>query len=86
MKAHEVKKIIFCPNKIKIDYDKSQAIFFVNLKTKPFDYEGEFAVENPKSGKLEKKNEIRKFSHLRFNFNSQKEVNNFSALVKKGQF
>ncbi|CAG8850396.1 4635_t:CDS:1, partial [Racocetra persica] len=54
--------------------------------TKPFDYEDKFPVKNPQTGKLEEKIETRKFSHLQFIFNSQKEVNNFSAQVKTGQF
>ncbi|CAG8461057.1 16961_t:CDS:10 [Gigaspora margarita] len=55
-------------------------------KTEFFDYEGIFPVKNPKTGKLEGKIEIRKYSHLRLTFNSQKEINNFSRSVKKGQF
>src|SRR4051812_21785362 len=84
-KTHETKKIIFCPKEIKINYDGSQGIYFVNLETEPFDYEGEFIDKNPTTGKLETKKETRKFSHLKFTFNSQKEIDNFSALVKTGQ-
>src|SRR5205085_8861778 len=67
-------------------YDGAQGIFFVCLETEPFDYEVKFVDTNLKTGKLEEKNEIRKFSRLKFTFNSQKEINDFSVLVKKGQF
>jgi len=85
-KTHETKKITFRPTNIEVNYDKAQGIFFVNLETEPFDHEGKFVDTNPKTGKLEEKNEVRKFSRLKFTFNSQKGIDNFSSLVKKGQF
>jgi hypothetical protein len=39
-KTHPPKKIIFCPTNIEISYDEDQRIFFVRLKTEPFEYEG----------------------------------------------
>lgn len=85
-KTHEPKKIIFAPQEIKIDYDESQRIWFVYLETEPFDYEDKIPVKNPNTGKLESKIEIRKYSHLRLTFNSQKQINHFSSSVRTGQF
>ena len=84
-KTHPPKKIVFCPTNIEISHDGNQGIWFVYLETEPLDYEGTFPVKNPKTGKIEGKREIRKFSHLRLTFNSQSEINRFSYLVKKGQ-